>query len=293
MKKSKVKKIFSIICLLVMSCLVFSGCASVHYSVVVTPDGSVQQGFQVSLDKSKITLAGYDYTDIASRIETIFQDSVNKNSQNIARFCIENGKNPISCGIETKYERVDEQNFYGYITFENISIYRQYSDFISGGSSGDEGEDNSKIEENLFFIKDISYNDTVYSGIDEKDADGNYTNSIVKAFTDYFDGSAEGTQKFTLDDVQYNFYYGVPTTKLHSNSDHIISQSGVEIHQWVFDSTNLNDPIQTWTISIKPVAWYVLALVLTFILIIILFIICLIKKKSKKIQNTIAQEENS
>ena len=291
MKKTNIKRLFSVICLLVMSCLVFSGCASVHYSILVGTDGSVQQGFQVSLDKNKITMAGYDYNTIASKIELIFLDSVNQNSQNIQKFCQEKGV--LDCGIETKYERVDEQNFYGYIAFDSIAIYRQYSDFLSGGSSSGDEQDNSKTEENLFFIKDISFNDTVYCGIDEKDADGNYTNSVVKAFTKYFDGSVEGTQKFTLDDVEYNFYYGVPTTKLHSNSDHIISQSGVEIHQWVFSSSELNNPIQTWTISIKPVAWYVLALVLTFILIIILFIICLIKKKSKKIENTIAQEENS
>lgn len=293
MKKTNVKRLFSVICLLVMSCLVFSGCASVHYSVLVGTDGSVQQGFQVSLDKNKITMAGYDYNDVASKVETIFQNSVNTNAQNILNYCLANNKTFLTCGIETKYERVDEQNFYGYIAFANLTIYREYSDFLSGGASSGDDEDNTKVEENLFFIKDIDLNDTVYAGIDAKDADGNYTNNVVKAFTDYFDGSVEGTQKFTLDDVEYNFYYGVPTTKLHSDSDHIISQSGVEIHQWVFDSSELNNPIQTWTISIKPVAWYVLALVLTFILIIILFIICLIKKKSKKIENTIAQEENS
>lgn len=290
MKKSKVKKIFSIICLLVMSCLVFSGCASVHYSVVVTPDGSVQQGFQVSLDKSKITLAGYDYTDVADKINQVFLDK--QHILDTAKFAYQDRyKN--TDGIEIIYEVANDfQDFYLAFRCSNIEIYKKYTSIVFGSSSDSDDSSSGNIEENAFFIKDISENH-VFSGLDNKDADGNYTNSIVKAFTDYFDGSAEGTQKFTLDDVQYNFYYGVPTTKLHSNSDHIISQSGVEIHQWVFDSTNLNDPIQTWTISIKPVAWYVLALVLTFILIIILFIICLIKKKSKKIQNTIAQEENS
>lgn len=300
MKKCKINKIFSIICLLLVSCLVFSGCASVHYSVLVNTDGSVQQGFQVSLDKNKITMAGYNYSDVANKVETIFQNSVNNNSKNIANYCLANGKSIFNCGIATQYERVDEQNFYAYIAFENIATYTNYSKFLSGGSSGSEADDNSNLQENPFFIKDIEVNDTVYSGLDEKDADGNYTNQIVKAFTDYFDGSTEGTQKFTLDDVEYNFYYGLPTTKLHSNSDKVISQSGVQIHQWVFNSSNLNEPIQTWTIQIKPVAWYVLALVLTFILILILFIICLIKKKYKKsrkyikkIENTIAHEEIS
>ena len=295
MKKTNVKRIFSVICLLVVSCLVFSGCASVNYSVVVGTDGSVQQGFQVTLDKSKITLAGYDYSDIASKIENAFNNAVNQNQLNIIKFCSASGKKPLNCdcGIKTNYERIDEQNFYGYIAFESISIYREYSNFISGGSSEDDNEDDSGVEENLFFIKDVDYNDTVYTGIDAKDENGEYTNSIVKTLTDYFDGSTEGTQQFTLDDVEYNFYYGVPTTKLHSNSDSTISQSGIEIHQWTFNASNLNDPIQTWTIKIKPVAWYVLALVLTIILIIILFIICLIKKKSKKVKNTIAQQENS
>lgn len=293
------KKLFSIIGVILISCILFSGCADVTYYTLVSTEGKVEQGMQVYLDKDEITLAGYDYTKVFNKVVEDFDEYLYKLKTNVAYYASFRGTLISNCGVTVSGGSDGGSNqeqgiIYGSILFNSIAIYNDYWNFIelaSGGSSGaEEDEDTDDIlEKTWFYNKDINETETIFSNIISEE--NNVAKEYAEDYLTYFDGSLAGTTQKTLEDSTYNYVYGVPTNKIHSNSDLVYSLNGVTVHEWNFSASQLGDKIQTYTFAFKPTAWYILALVLTVFVILIVLIIGLIQKKIKKDKNTIAQEQ--
>ncbi len=281
------KKFLSVICMLVVSVLLFSGCASVNYSVIMNSEGKIEQAMQVNLDKNEITLAGYSYSEVYNNVVNDFDNYFYspEGSLKIAviNYALKKNKSIDDCGIKLYRESLEDEGIiFGSIVFDSPLIYKEFYNIT------DDDDDQTIIEKTWFYNREISESETIFSAILKE---GTSANQIADKYLDYFDGSLAGTTKKTLEDADYNFFYGVPTNKLYSNSDRVFTQSGITIHEWNFSASQLGDKIRTYTLAVKPTAWYILALVLTAVVVGIILIIGLLQKKFKKTENPIAQEE--
>lgn len=281
------KKFLSVVCLLVVSVLLFSGCASVNYSVIMNSEGKIEQAMQVNLDKSEITLAGYSYDEVFDKVgadfDSYFYSPEGSLKIKILEYALKKHEDVDECGIKLYRESLkDEGIIFGSIVFDSYKIYKEFYNIT------DDDNDQTIIEKTWFFDREISESDSIFSSILQE---GSGSNQIASEYLDYFDGSLAGTTKKTLEDADYNFYYGVPTTKLYSNSDRVFTQNGITIHEWNFSASQLGDKIRTYTLAVKPTAWYILALVITIVIVGIVLVIGLLQKKFKKTENPIAQEE--
>ena len=277
------KKFLCVICIAIFGIIFFAGCADVSYSVLMYSDGSIEQGFEVDLDKSAIEAGGYNYQDVTNEIVRKIEQVVQLQNIRILAFKSNLGVQTSNIKLECNYKIVDEQTYYAYMYFGSNEIFTAYNKFVTGEEPNPD-EDKEILEENLFYIKHINKTTTVYYDLEN--------NQFAKDMLAYFDGSKQGTTKFTLNDVNYNFFYGVPTNKIHSNSDARFRQDGMTIHCWRFSADETNNEIMLYTIEVKPMAWYLLALALTFIFLLILGVVVLIQKKCKKNKNIIADEIN-
>ena len=278
------KKFLSLICVFLLITIFCSGCAKTSYSIIVNTDGSVEQGFQVILDVNKIQSAGYNFNDVKNLIEQKFETILNNQITNIAYYCVDKGKDPASCGITCSYTELATYNLYASIKFASIDLFKDYQNFFKqhSGSSGEDEGNNDKIENYVFFEKTISETTTIYYKV--------YEDAFVQDILTYFDGS--NGDIFTLADVEYNFFYGMPTNKIYSEDSKIIYQDGVKIHHWQFDADTIDNTIITYTIQFKPAIWYASAVVIALLVAGVIAIVVLVQKKSKKVKNTIVNEQN-
>lgn len=282
------KKYLCVICLLLVGCFLFCGCAEVSYSITMDSTGRIEQKFEVDLDKTAIENAGYTLIEVKQKVYNKINSVVVNQNDFIRAYAIFTSTTPTECGIECKIKIIDEDSICAYISFKDSNVYKNFNKFVSGfGGSSDESEDNdtkTQIVKGLFYNKIITYNKTVYYDLQN--------NSFAQEMLALFDGSQAGTTAFTLSDVKYNFYYALPTDKIYSDANDTISYKGLTIHHWQFDLENANQDIATYQIIINPVAWYLLAIVLTLLVLLILIVVIIFKKNTKKVANPIANEQN-
>ncbi|MBQ0017069.1 MAG: hypothetical protein KBT30_00375 [Clostridiales bacterium] len=265
------KKFFTVLCLLITVCLVCTGCAKTSYAVYLHGDGSVEQLFVCELDKDKIEGAGHNYNEAKNYVENIFMNVYIDRLERLAQFRDETH----SSITDFKFEQnIKDDMIYLSLKFPSVKAYKYYYSF---DEEPEEETDDTIREDHLFYVKNINKSKNFYSGIDEETI-----SSIESHFNNDFD----------LSDCEYNFYYGVPTDRLYSEDSEIIYTDDMVVHHWSFDAESMDNEIITYTISIKPIMWYVLALSLAVILAGVLGVVCLIQKKSKKVENTIENIEN-
>ena len=276
------KKFFCVLCVAICGLLCFAGCAEVKYSVLMRTDGSIVQGFQINLDKSAIESAGYNYDDAKQHIENQLASVRSRQILRIASF--KNSIiNPDAISIECYVQELSNQSLYICIEFDSARTFNAYNRFTSG-TTEEPAEDDEILEEHFFYVKHITRSTTAYADL--------ANNPFAQDMLEYFDGSTEGTTAFTLDDCTYEFYYGMPSSKIYSNADKVFYQDGIKIHCWQFSASQTDNEIEIYTIEVKPVSWYLLALALTLVLVLVLLVVILIQKKFKKNTNTIADEQN-
>lgn len=161
------------------------------------------------------------------------------------------------------------------IMFKNLTNYRYFYNLVK--DSEEDSTNSDTITEYPFYNVITTKTYTKFYNYRENPYYLNAENEIKS----YFAGS-----DFTIDDVGFNYCYGLPSSsKYKSNADYVYSQNGIDIHIWKLDSNDLNKEIEFYRIQIKPMLWYVLAIVLTFILLVILIVVCLIKNKITKNKN--------
>lgn len=273
MKKNK--KILMLIVCFCVSILMLTGCSSVSYGLVQYSNGQILQSFSIVLDEEELSNNGYDLNETEIELRSILSDlkddlnsdfqtrMVNKNALDVYLQVMQGINHSIT------YERnvVTMQ-----ILFKNVTCYRYYYGLLD--------EENTNDNNNLVVTDCGFYNiitTKTYTKFYNYRENPIYLNAENKV-KEYFNGS-----NFTIQDVNFNYCYGLPSSsKYKSNADYIYSQDGIDIHIWNLGSDNLNKEIEFYQIQVKPLLWYVLAVVLTLILMVILVIVCLIKNKFHK-----------
>jgi len=261
----KLKKILAFI--LIAICIpLITGCAKIEYQRVVTEEGTIMDAVSVKLDKNKITSAGFDYdevkTDVFSKMNYYLNaviDGFKYRDDNLTSV----EKDAILFNISRNCYENNEGYIIAYLKFNNYNIFR----YFYGLHLLDEETLNAgtKTEEKFLVDKYISSGKTIFSGLD--------CQYITNDFMAYFNNN------FTLNDADLSYVFGTYQTKLHSDANFQFTEDGIKYHEWIV--TDVQQDINTYTYTIKPVNWYILSLILTLFLIIVLFIISYISKFSK------------
>ncbi len=301
------KKILAIL-LCVFSIFALCGCGSVSYVLKIDTDGSVTQAVNVSFSYKKVTDAGktIDGNDgLKNHIQTIANNVVNNSvghfasshnmtdelktydgktvlfsdiynytlsQMNIVRYLYnfewryrpnyewtQDGDN-INCTISIKFNTI-----YAYYYFHNI-----YPD--------DEDTSEKIIENHAFYVKTETESESPFYDLKNSE--------IAQHFVDYFGGV------FSLKDMEYNFYYATPNTKLYSDAQNsYTTANGIKVHEWHFTASDLDKEkggmIHTYQIKVKPYTWYMLAIVISLGVALILTIVVKVKEsKNKKVLQT-------
>jgi len=260
----KFKRLSIIFCFLFI--VIFSGCANVQFSRTINENGSIVDAVAVTLDLDELKKANYDTDTVIAFIE----QKMNGYLSNIIT------------SFKIREDNLDEivkltvlQNITSLVYHkDNIVVallkFKNYGTFkYFYGLHLIEDTDNTIIEEGFLVNKYISSGKTIFAGEDAR--------FIENEFLSYFN------EDFTLNDVTYEYTFGTTDDKLYSDADYNFSEDGINYHQWIIKSNNTNREIKTYNILVKPVNWYLTALITTAVFILISFGIVTIKKfRTKK-----------
>lgn len=279
---TKIKKIIAIIFCLCLSIGLFSGCSTVSYGLVQYSDGQILQSFSTVLDEDVLIENGYEIEGkdgVKEKIKSVYTNLVNDLENDFESRILANGNiqiyNIVMQDIRNTTIKDDNNAITLQIMFKNLTNYRYFYNLVK--DSEEDSTNSDTVTEYPFYNVITTKTYTKFYNYRENPYFLNAENQIK----DYFAGS-----DFTIDDVGFNYCYGLPSSsKYKSNADYVYSQNGIDIHIWKLDSSELNKEIEFYRIQIKPMLWYVLAIVLTLILLVILVVVCLIKNKLNKNKN--------
>lgn len=263
-----------IVCLLVI--FVATGCASVQYSRVINTDGSIVDAFCVKLDNEKIISAGVNPSDVKTKIANkmnLYLDALFDAFDNRESYYFDMDKIVVRQNVSRQIISQDDY-ILARLKFKNYTVFKYFYGFDDSASE----DDSSQTLKTFLFNKNISTGKTIFAG--------DYSN-LINEFASMFDYA------YGVEDVNFSYLFGTPQSKLHSDSTYCYEVDGVTYHEWVLDSPD--QEISTYTYQIKPVNWYILALILTACLILILVLISVVKKKKQnnvlKVASNIQNED--
>lgn len=260
----KFKKLAVIGCLLFI--FIFSGCANVEFSRTINEKGNIVDAVAVTLDNEKISNAGYNFSEVESYIEqkmssylsAVISSFKNRedNLDNITKLTVLQNTTPLI------YKK--DNTLIALLKFKNYGTFK----YFYGLHLNESSEDNTIIEEGFLINKYISTGKTIFAGEDAR--------FIENDFLAYFNDN------FSINDVSYEYTFGTIDDKLYSDADYTFTKEGINYHQWIVKSNNTNREIKTYNILVKPLNWYLIALIITATFILVSFAVIYIKKFTHK-----------
>lgn len=280
--KKKILSIFALVLCVFMMC----GCGSVAYQISYNSDSSVTETYTVAVDKDALSASGKTYADVFAKatdsanayITNLLQKfKLRTTDENDVTYVVEHidpKPTVVGGGISGKMKPTIKENYFQFsITFLDRKAYNLFY-----GVEELNANQTEKLEKHLFYTKQIVTRKTPFSTLDGSD--------IANDWISYF-GNESLYNLGALDN--YIYAYSTYSEKVYSNAQQVgYDASGNKVHIWVFgaDEVKSTDPnkcqIVLYQIYINPIAWYVLAIVLTLILALILVLVCVVKNKKKQ-----------
>lgn len=261
----KIKHVLSVM-LLIGCTLLFFGCASINSSLILFPDGKIQDKLIIELDLEKLYKAGVPAATVASAKHKI-KEELNTRVVMRARKFVDiilssdkfttSEKQNIAKGIECELAEGGDNQIMVYTIYYSPAIFNLFNETMLGLENLDyyHNGDVIKTEKNLFSIKYVTSEAlNCYSAI----RNGDY-NNIISQFTTLFGG------QFSIKDVEFTQIFASPDTNLRSNANNTAVEQGVKFHEWNIDPNHLDFSLQFYKLRANEITWYILALVLTLI----------------------------
>ena len=246
-------------------CFVFalSGCAKVQYQRLISSDGKIIDAVSVKLDQQKIEASGFDIETVKNDVKikmNIYINAIFNAFQNRDDKLLEIEKIAVKNNVLAEVNET-ENCITASLTFKNYSAFKYFYGLHLIEEDAD--SDSTKTTEQFLYNKTSNTGKTIFSGEDAK--------FVTDEFVAYFEN------KFSLDDVELSYVFATPEGKVHSNATYNYEIDGIHYHEWIVE--DINQEITTFTVQVKPVNWYIVALLCTVGLIIILFVIAIINRK--------------
>ena len=268
-------KKYLLIFLILISCVLLTGCASIDYNILTDNNGHVVQTITVRPDYELLEKNGYSHDTVNERIITIYKDitiSQEKEFESYRPFFIPSSlKKEILSRTKHEHE-IDEKN--GTVTLKNT--FDSYGDYLQYYCIT-ENSNQTVTQTPFYYVTEIKTK-SIYSSLP-----GSSTADYVKKMFSY------GKEcPFTEYDLSYSYTYKTKDKLLRSNADKKGYKDEYYYHKWIFDKTNLDDTVYIYKYSaILVYNWYYTAIILAFILFMFLMIVNEIiqiykRKKEKK-----------
>lgn len=289
------KKFLKMFVLLLFIMFGFTGCVRLENFVKILPDGEIQTGLNVDIDKQKIDEAHEN---------TKYDAQQTPNSIELVQFVVQQMLMQ-KLRMEQKFNSVPEEsrpNYYISITCNGINweeaiakdvtnvkltiSFKSYEEYLKGqilfnGTGDGDSSKEDKVDywtKNLFTYTHVIKNDTNFKATLMQTEDGSLVDDLQKAF-----------HTFNINqDVKFVQLYGTTDRKLRSNATRTYSQSGVYYHVWELNSEQAQTPnaLKMYYVYPNSQGWFLLTLILTafFVLFYILYVIYKspLKEKNKK-----------
>jgi len=275
-----------ILLVLLATVFLFTGCASVKYTVV--DSGSyLQQNIQITLDSDTLNSKGLAVEDVKSEITSVvnrlYENSHNYFLNNLQMLIVNESLTPtqvseIMEAVRVTKKWVDDTTFMYEITFIGVNAsdlqlsYTEVFYLYNYGSTippEDDDENPNILTFNFLTTKVQSTQTTAFAN----------NNTILEYFTNKF-----GEYGFTENDVKYVYSYGTNYRRLHSDADEIKYVNGIYMHAW--ELADKNEEITLYRLIANPTNWYIIALCIGVGTVLTLAIVCLIKRRKTTPQNT-------
>ena len=267
----KVKKIISILILLICVSFIFTGCASVNYTTLKYSNGEIIETVECTLNEQLLKNKGYNVNEKKNAISaTAYVALQEKYSGYITK-------------ITNKYENLIQNK-----DFENAEIYEELLESVTVYQP--------VWRENILFCKiHFKTSTAYYMFYNLTEPNFKRDREIKNLFTEkiYFRGnlgyalnnslySTLSTRldlqfmKFSEQDVSLSYSYLAPSRRYHSNADDINVTKDGYLHTW-YVREDINQEIYFYVILANRHVWYLLAIVISLFVTFILLVVALIK----------------
>ena len=277
-----------ILLILLATVFLFTGCASVKYTVV--DSGSyLQQNIQINLDSDALSSKGLQLEDVKNEITSVvnrlYENSHNYFINNLQMLIVNESLTPtqaneIMKSICVTKKWIDETTFIYEITFIGINssdlqlsyteVFYLYNYGTTIPPEEDDEENPNILTFNFLTTKVQSTQTTAFAN----------NNNILEYFTNKF-----GEYGFTEDNVKYVYSYGTNYRRLHSDADEINYVNGIYMHTWQL--ADKNEEITLYRLIPNTTNWYIIALCVGVGTVFTLTFVSIIKKKKATKANQI------
>ncbi len=304
------KKFVKVLFVLVFVMLCFTGCAKVEQFFIITPEGQIQSGLEVNLDKDKIDKV---------HNESLLTDKVSPTSAELMTFIllqmhlykvnsIEKKLNAVDEALRPKYNVeiiCDGQNYnlVDWNATDNarfILTFETYEDYLKGQAilNPNSGEDDKEDSGADFWTKDLfTYKHYIKS-------DSSFRASLLLTGEDSLvEFLKQNFSSFDIkEDVTFVQVFATKDKKLRSNATRTYSRKGVYYHTWQYNSEQVetSNSITMYYVYPNSQGWYLLTIILTFVFLIFYVLYVLYKtplknkiKKSEDIDKIINKKTDN
>lgn len=289
------KKIFNkivLLCILLLICVCFTGCASVDFITYCNDDGTINEYVYISLDAEELNSYGYNITDVQAEIENYSENIVSSlisdyNYKLLQTYksgeisfeeydYFNNKLNDIKVS-EIKSSWSDNSYIIG-LQFKNSKIYKKYYQLLNNITNDEPSAEPLEIEK-TFYTKTYYYGTVGYS-------DYSLFNQVYNHYALMFSDIPNENTTLT-------YSYAINSRRYHSNADSIlIDSNGNYIHTWNVNPNELDNQIYFYTLKANKSVWILLCIAIGLTICVILCIIGVIKLSIER-KNKIEIEEST
>ncbi len=256
------KKLFLVSIVMIMICLVGTGCVSNQPS----PSNSVNVGISIT-DKitqkiglpaftheleeeySKVEIDAYvlDLMNTVNLVALSFraslQEEYNNNENPDPRFVIGGDKVYFTASV---FDNSKDEVFFE-INFASIDAWDYYH-------PSDENEEDETIHFGNVFIEGEKTSSTFAFSV--VGSDGNITGQVYEEIL--MNTLNSHFPLFQPSQLNFEYTYGTTYPRIHSNCDNFSIVNGVHTHSWIVEKSNLQNAksIELWTKKANPGWWY-------------------------------------
>ncbi len=273
------KNIFKTFFLVLIVCFSLAGCAKLEYFFKVTPEGQIQVGLEINIDRQEIDDAHYasvgteqespDSTELMNFVvmqmyyQQLYLNNVftsvgeeNKPNYNIAITCDGQNFQYIDLGVTS--------NAMLTLSFDSYEDYLKGQTLLNAAQSeGDSSSEEEKEEKTEYVTKDFfTYKryiktDTNFRATLMLEGDNSITTVLKNAYPN-FDVNK---------DVKFVQVYATEDVKLRSNATRKYTKNGICYHIWEYSGAQAkaHNAITMYYVYPNSQGWYILTLGLTLL----------------------------
>lgn len=282
------KKILTNLVLIILSVFTFFGCARVDMIRIIDQDYAITDKITIEFDGQKLNNKGLSIDSIKSKLDGDFE---------LLEECIEDWKS----GFEINYPDLFEELKTGILCGKDNSLANEYSIYINfanskmfylfygyyndeenniDGALADVGPFLDKIAKEEYKVEELSWFLYKYSMLISENP-----KNKIKEFTYNGRNICEDYSAYTgytIDEIELNQLFTYPDDRVYSNSDYSTDEYlGNSVFFWDLNGKDEGFNLELYRLLPRPVAWYVLALIVSAIVVVALVIVYINKYRNK------------